>query len=169
MQTIHLPPILLPTLTSLLGLTGLAGGLYTFISPLDAIRPFGLIPPPQTPSQPSFPESKNTTSSAQPFHHALIQAYGIRNIGTGLSTLCLTWFWKIQLAGSVAERVTRKCLGICMVMGAVVGVGDAWVVLRFGVDANLKDGDRQEVRGTSRGHAIVSGVILGSGMLLLFG
>lgn len=164
MSTLPLPPILLPTLTSLLGLAGLTGGIYTFISPLSAIRPFGLIPPP--PSTKSTPSSHNDA-----FHHALIQAYGIRNIGTGLSTLLLTYFWKSQPPGSVAERVARKGLGICLVAGAVVGVGDAWIVRSFGdiSDAELGEGERREVKGAWRGHGVVSVVILGCGVGLLVG
>lgn len=103
MQPISIPPILLPTLTSALGLAGLSSGVYTFISPFDAVRPFGLVPPPTS-------HTKNSTSNSpsQPFHHALIKAYGIRNIGSGLYTLLLTYFWKSQVPGSVAEKDSHE-------------------------------------------------------------
>ncbi|KAJ8114868.1 hypothetical protein OPT61_g3355 [Boeremia exigua] len=149
--------LVLPTITTLLGLTGLTTGAATVLSgnPIDAIRPFGL-----------RPVSSDATIDASPFTRALIYTYATRNIGVGLTTLGLTIFWKMQPANSISATIGRRCLGLSMLLGTVIGVGDAILVSNFADSAGYEESI--EARKSSFGHAVAASIVLGTGGLLFW-
>ena len=152
------PSLILPTLTTLLGLTGLATGANTLLSskPIDAIRPFGL----------RAPNTTHPSTKDDPLTTALVHTYGIRNFGGALGTLGLTVFWQMQIKGSIAEGVAKRCLGLSMLLGSVVGVGDALLVNRFAEKVGGEVGE--EAKKAGFGHGIAAVVIAATGLALLW-
>lgn len=72
----------------------------------------------------------------------MIHVYGIRNLGVGLSTLGLTAFWKLSPTcrmSPLAADAAKKCLGICMMFGTLVALGDAWIVRQFANSSELEE------------------------------
>lgn len=153
----HVAPFILPALTTLLGLTGLATGANALVSnnPIDTIRAFGLRPAPN-----------NTARDLTPLTKALIHTYGIRNVGSGLTILGLTAFWKLQPHRSVARDIARRCLGLSLMLGTVVGVGDAVLVRNFAESVGSEEGE--EARKASWGHAGAAVVIAVTGTVLFW-
>ncbi|KAF2022142.1 hypothetical protein BU24DRAFT_417801 [Aaosphaeria arxii CBS 175.79] len=149
---------ILPTLTTLLGLTGVVTGANALFSskPIDAIRPFGL----------QKPIAANPSTDNDPLTTALVHVYGIRNIGGSLGTLGLTAFWQRQVKGSVAESVARRCLGLSMLLGTVIGVGDALLVNRFGDKVGGEVG--AEAKKAGLGHGVAAVIIAAIGSMLLW-
>ncbi len=147
---------ILPTLTTLLGLTGLASGTYALLNPFDAIGPFGLTPPF------SYTSTKNgkpsPSSHAQTFSQSVIRAYALRNISSGLSLLSMTAFWQLSplcKESELAAAVARKCIGLGLLVGTLVAGGDAVVVGAFGKELQEEGSDEEAVenaRGKSWGH-----------------
>lgn len=165
----------LPAITTLLGLTGLATGTMTLLArdPVDAMRAFGLsATTTHDRNASSFPPLPPPPSSS-PLTTALVRTYATRNIGGALTLLSLTAFWKMQVRGSPAEDVARRCLGLCVGLGTVVAVGDAGLVRGFAGEVEGKGrvgeggGDEeivQEARKAAWGHlgaAVVIGVVGG--------
>lgn len=156
-----IPPTLqtaaLPTFTTLLGLLSLGGGIYNFANPAAGATGFGLTPP-------------NITSTS-PFETAYIRVHGIRNIAGGLTNLALISFW--QFSGfcrdnPAAAAAVRRCLGLSLTIGTVVGLGDAWIVGRYAKD--VEEGEVKETaKGKSMGHAGMAVVIAGVGLGMLLG
>lgn len=147
----------LPVATTLLGLTSLATGAMTALSssPIDAMRSFGLRPTPQ-----------NTARDTGPFTKALVYTYASRNIGGALTTLGLTAFWQMQYSGSVAATTAKSCLGLSMLLGTVVAVGDAMLVRGY---AESVEGDLSKAaRKASVGHAVAAVIIAVIGGTLLW-
>lgn len=154
-------PLVLPTITSLLGLTGLGGGLYSFIAPEKVIRGFGLGPP---------PPKDHTSMHAQAFQRSAIYAYGIRNLASGLTVLGLTAFWQLSYSYQIdpfAAELTSRCLGICLTVGTVVALGDAWIVGQFAKSDGVSEDAKEEAGRASLGHAIVAVPVLATGIALL--
>lgn len=152
------PPLILPTLTTLLGLTGLATGANCLLSsnPIDAIRPFGL----------RTPNATHPSTNNDPLTTALVHAYGIRNFGGALGTLGLTTLWVLQVKGGVAEDVARKSLGLSMLLGTVVGIGDALLVTRFSKQVGGEVG--LEAKKAGFRHGIAAVIIATIGLSLLW-
>jgi hypothetical protein len=124
-------------------------------SPIDAIRPFGL-----------RPAANNAARENDPFTRALIHTYATRNIGGALTTLGLTTFWQMQPTNSIAATTARISLGLSMLFGAVVAIGDAVVVRRF---AERVGGEIGEEAKTGRaGHGVVAVLIAITGGALLW-
>lgn len=161
MSNQYTPPsasLVLPTVTTILGLTGLATGANTFLysRPIDATRAFGLQSPGPT----------HSSTNEDPLTTALVHAYGTRNIGGALGTLGLTAFWQMQSKGSVAEIVARRCLGLSMLLSTVVGIGDALLVNRFGGEVG---GDVGVVaKKAAFGHGIAAVIIAATGLKILW-
>jgi hypothetical protein len=147
----------LPTITTLLGLTGLTTGLLTVLSanPIDAVRPFGL-----------RPAASNVTRDNNPFTRALVYTYATRNIGGALTTLGLTTFWQMQPTNSIAATTARSCLGLSMLLGTVVAVGDAVLVSKFAEDVGGEVGEEAKIGST--GHAVAAVLIAITGGALLW-
>jgi hypothetical protein len=124
--------LILPTVTTLLGLSGLTTGAVTvfFDNPVDTVRAFGL-----------RPAASSVVRDINPFTRALVYTYATRNIGGALTTLGLTAFWEIQPANSIAATTARSCLGLSMFLGTVVAVGDAILVGNFAESMGSEIGD----------------------------
>ncbi len=149
--------LILPALTTVLGITGLTTGAMTVLSsnPVDAIRPFGLRPTPN-----------NAARDTNPFTKALVYTYATRNIGGALTTLGLTTFWQMQPTNSISATTARICLGLSLLLGTTVAVGDAVLVGRF---AESVHGEvSEEAKKSSFGHGIAAVMIFAVGGALLW-
>ncbi|KEF57117.1 uncharacterized protein A1O9_07307 [Exophiala aquamarina CBS 119918] len=131
------PTWALPTLTALIGSGGFIVGIYSFLSPVQAARVYGVDLPMLSQT---VHETKHSTKESvladqsQPnniLHHvAYIYAHGIRNFSTGLSILGLTAFWQFSpycRTSAVASSTVQKSLGIVILAGALTPVADALV------------------------------------------
>ncbi|KAI8712465.1 hypothetical protein NCS52_01344800 [Fusarium sp. LHS14.1] len=151
-----------PAFPVLLGLTGVGVGIYSFVSPLDCIRMFGL----RTPS----PNDKVLPSPhAEAFQRSAIYTYGIRNIGGGLANLGIFAFWKLSPVcqnNPDASEAVRQCLGICLILGTTVGMGDAWILRQFAKDERVQGEAKTEAAKASVNHAMTAAVILATGVFL---
>jgi hypothetical protein len=150
----------IPAFPVLLGLTGATVGLYSFLSPNQTIRKFGLCAP--------TTEKDSISSHVEAFQRSLIYAYGIRNVGTGLATLGLVGFWQFSsiCQDPLAALVARKCLGICLITGTVVALGDSWLVGQFAKDQNVLGQAKKEASAASMSHVVTSIFILATGLFL---
>ena len=160
-------PLILPTITTLLGLTGLGSGTLALTSPFGAIRAFGLGPPSSSASD----KSSTAPSHAEAFQRSVISAYGLRNLSGALTILGLTSMWKLSSlcrTSPIAAATAKKCLGIYMLIGTGVALGDAWVVRAFANVDGLEKKVEEEVKAASMGHAIVSVPIVATGVALFF-
>ncbi|RSL41163.1 hypothetical protein CEP53_012921 [Fusarium sp. AF-6] len=152
-----------PALPVLLGLTGISVGIYSFVSPTSAIRMFGLHAP--------SPTDKNLLSPhAEAFQRSVIYTYGIRNIGGGLANLGIFAFWKLSplcQTNPAASDAVRQCLGICLILGPTVGLGDAWILRKFAKNEGVQGEAKTEAAKASVNHAITAAVILATGVFLV--
>ncbi|KAI8652468.1 hypothetical protein NCS57_01310800 [Fusarium keratoplasticum] len=152
-----------PALPVLLGLTGVGVGIYSFVSPTNAIRMFGLRAP--------SPSDKNLPSPhAEAFQRSAIYTYGIRNIGVGLANLGIFAFWKLSpvcQTNPAASDAVRQCLGICLILGTTVGLGDAWIIRQFAKDEGVQGEAKTEAAKASVSHAVTAAVILATGIFLV--
>ncbi|KAF5612383.1 uncharacterized protein FSUBG_1460 [Fusarium subglutinans] len=144
----------------LFGVTGTSIGIYSFVSPYNAMRLFGLHAP---------AADKTSSSQSEAFQKSLIYATGLRNIGTGLSTLGLYAFWQfspICQVSPLAAAVTKKCLGICFMFGTFVGVGDAVIVRQFANKEYVEGEAEEKAVNASISHGITAVIILATGLFL---
>jgi hypothetical protein len=145
----------LPVFSGLLSLLALGGGIYNFIEPREGAKAFGLI------------AQSGSSSHTTAFETAYIRIHGIRNIGNGLvniSLLLYLQFSDLCQTSPIAASTVKKCIGIGLTLGTVVGLGDAWILKQF-ADSPEVDGDAAKLAAAkSTGHALTSGVILGLGL-----
>ncbi|SCO50903.1 uncharacterized protein FFNC_13479 [Fusarium fujikuroi] len=144
----------------LFGVTGTSIGIYSFVSPYNAMRLFGLHAP---------GTEKTSSFQSEAFQKSLIYATGLRNIGTGLSTLGLYAFWQfspICQVSPLAAAVTKKCMGICFMLGTFVGVGDAVIVRQFANKEYVQGEAEEKAVSASISHGITAVVILATGLFL---
>lgn len=140
----------LPGLTVLLGTGGVLGGLYSFQSPFEWARQFGVVC------------SSDSKSSLE--HRALIQTIGIRNIASGGSLLALTAFWQFSAlcrASPVAAVAVKRSLGLTLLVGTVVAMTDSVVLSQLAKGGSLSAEDEGFTTAASKGHAFISLPILG--------
>ncbi|KAF5567934.1 hypothetical protein FNAPI_510 [Fusarium napiforme] len=144
----------------LFGVTSTSIGIYSFVSPYNAMRLFGL----------HAPEAEKTSSSQSgAFQKSLIYASGLRNVGSGLSTLGLYAFWQFSPICQViplAAAITKKCMGICFMFGTFVGVGDAVIVRQFGNKEYVRGEAEEKAASASINHGITAVLILATGLFL---
>jgi len=151
-STTSLRTAVLPGLTVLLGTGGLAGGLYSFQSPIAWARTYGIICAPA--------DSKNPSSEQTAF----IQAIGARNMASGASLIALTAYWQFSAwcrASPVAALTVQRCLGFSLLVGSAVTLADAVVLSRLVKNGGLEPEAEHLTSGTSTGHAVMSLPILG--------
>ncbi|KAF5246152.1 hypothetical protein FANTH_6919 [Fusarium anthophilum] len=144
----------------LFGVTGTSIGIYSFVSPYNAMRLFGLHAP---------AADKSSSPQSEAFQKSLIYATGLRNIGTGLSTLGLYAFWQfspICRVSPLAAAVTKKCMGICFMIGTFVGVGDAVIVRQFANKEYVQGEAEDKAANASISHGITAVLILATGLFL---
>ncbi|KAJ9641292.1 uncharacterized protein PV06_08601 [Exophiala oligosperma] len=150
LSTSSLHSAVLPGLTILLGTGGLAGGIYALQSPFDWARQFGVI------------TKAGSTSSFE--QKAFIQAIGIRNLASGASLLSLTAFWQISSLcrnSPLASIAVKRTLGISLLVGTVVALGDSLVLSRLVEDGTLSSEAEGVTSDKSKGHMFMSLPILG--------
>jgi hypothetical protein len=168
------PPWALPTLTALIGSGGFIIGIYSFLSPVQAARVYGVDLPVLNHDVQATKDNKELVSSAQSQqdnisrHVAYIYAHGIRNFVTGLTILGLTGFWQFSpqcQASVIASSTAQKSLGIVILAGALTPVVDALVTSR----AAQKETESDVGRKAARAHASRSLIWLAGGLWCLFG
>ncbi|KAF4455767.1 hypothetical protein F53441_1966 [Fusarium austroafricanum] len=156
----EIPTTVASTLPLFFGLMGTSVGIYSFVSPFDAIRVFGLHPP---------ASEKASSSHSEAFQKSLIYAYGLRNVGTGLSTLGLYAFWQfspICQVSPLAAAVTKKCMGLCFMIGTFVGVGDAVIIRQFANKEDVQGEAEEKAIAASISHGVTAVLIFATGLFL---
>ncbi|KAF4342150.1 hypothetical protein FBEOM_3883 [Fusarium beomiforme] len=154
------PTTIVSAFPLLFGVIGTSVGIYSFVSPYDAIRVFGLRAP---------ATEKTTSPQSEAFQKSLVYAHGLRNIGTGLSTLGLFAFWKfspICQVSPLAAAITKKCMGIFFMFGTLVGVGDAVIIRQFANKEYVQGEAEKEAAKASISHGIAAVGIFGTGLFL---
>uniref|UniRef100_A0A4E9E7L2 Uncharacterized protein n=1 Tax=Gibberella zeae TaxID=5518 RepID=A0A4E9E7L2_GIBZA len=154
------PATIISVFPILFGVTGTSVGIYSFMSPYNAIRLFGLH---------SVSTEKTTSSDPEAFQKSLIYAFGLRNIGSGLSSLGLFAFWQfspICQLSPLAAAVTKRCMGICFIFGSLVAAGDAFIVRRFANQEHVQGETEEKATKASISHAVTGVVILATGLFL---
>ncbi|KAF5597018.1 hypothetical protein FPANT_4172 [Fusarium pseudoanthophilum] len=144
----------------LFGVTSIGIGIHSFVSPYNSMRHFGL----QAPAT-----EKTSSSQSGAFQKSLIYASGLRDIGTGLSTLCLYAFWQfspICQVSPLAAAITKKCMGICFMFRTFVEVGDAVIVRQFGNKEYVRGEAEEKAASASINHGIVAVLTLATGLFL---
>ncbi|KAM0345082.1 hypothetical protein ACHAPU_006968 [Fusarium lateritium] len=160
------PAAVASALPLLFGLTGTSIGIYSLVSPYDAIRLYGLQKPS---SRRSSSKRSSSSTESDAFQKSLIYSSGLRNIGTGLSTLGLYAFWQfspICQVSPLAGAITKKCMGICFMFATCVGVGDAVVVRQFANKEYVQGAAADKATKSSIGHGISAVLILATGLFL---
>ncbi|ETN47060.1 uncharacterized protein HMPREF1541_01250 [Cyphellophora europaea CBS 101466] len=145
----------LPIFTGLLGVVALGGGAYNFVSPLEGAKGFGLLAP------------AKDAAHADAFQEAYIRVHGIRNIGTGLSTLTLVLMWQFSdlcRTSPIAALAVKRCMGISLVLGTTVGLGDAWILKQYAESPGVGQEAVALARGKSTAHAVTALVIASVGL-----
>lgn len=140
----------LPGLTVLLGTGGVLSGLYSFQSPFEWARQFGVV---------CSSDSKSTLEQ-----RAFIQAIGVRNLSSGGSLLALTAFWQFSAlcrASPVAVVAVKRSLGLSLLIGTVVAMADSVVLSQLAKGGRLSTEEEKVTTGASKGHAFMSLPILG--------
>ncbi|KAF4997512.1 hypothetical protein FGRMN_3876 [Fusarium graminum] len=164
------PAAVASALPLLFGLTGTSIGIYSLVSPYDAIRLYGLQKPSSSSSSRRSSSRKSSSSTeSDAFQKSLVYSAGIRNIGTGLSTLGLYAFWKfspICKVSPLAGAITKKCMGICFMFATFVGVGDAVVVRQFANKDFVQGSAADKATKSSISHGISAVLILATGLFL---
>ena len=135
MSLSHPPRWALPTFTALIGSGGFIFGIYSFLSPIQAARVYGVdLPVPRHAGLDTKGADTQVATPAQSQpdgisrHVAYIYAHGIRNFSTGLSILGLTAFWQFSSlcrTSEVASSAVQKALGIVILAGALTPMADA--------------------------------------------
>lgn len=154
----------LPYITASLGVLALLGGAMNFTNPIEGAKMFGI-----TLSADSKPTSSPTATET-----AYIRIHGIRNIAAGLTNIALCAFYRFSTmtrTSPIAAEVVRTCIGISLLVGSGVAVGDGFVLNQFARDVEGTDmgevGNYAQEKGS--GH-VLTGVpiaVLGLGWLLL--
>ncbi|KAF4978006.1 hypothetical protein FZEAL_5551 [Fusarium zealandicum] len=150
-----------PALPALLGLTGVGVGIYSFVSPYDAIRKFGL--------RNSSPAKGSDSAHMEAFQRSVIYGYGIRNVGVGLANLGLVAYWRFSpecRVSPVAALIVQKCLGVCLLAGTVVGLGDAWIMRQFAKEEGVVGEAESDASKASVGHGVTAILIFATGLFL---
>lgn len=151
----------LPTLTGLMGTMGFANGLYSFNSPLDADRVFGITPP----------KAVSSSKELQTWQNAQTQARGIRNVTGGLAIMGITAFWQFSSlcrASPIAGLTAKRCLGVIFLTGSITGAVDGMVITQF-ADGEGTSGEAKELgKKTGFGHIVMAVPILALGVACFF-
>lgn len=168
------PPWALPTWTAIIGSGGFVIGIYSFLSPVNAARIYGVDLPVLNRTAHitkgntgSF--DPTTSSSANISRHvAYIYAHGIRNFVTGLTIISLTGFWQFSAqcrASATASSMAQRSLGIVILAGALTPVVDAVVTWQ----AAQNEAEPVMGKTAARAHASRSLVWIAGGLWCLFG
>lgn len=148
----------LPVFSGLLGSLSLMGGLYSFSAPEAAAKEFGIVL--DESSSPSVRASQTT----------FVQAVGLRNLVTGVSTLSILAFWQLSSicqASPVAEQTVKRILGIMLTVGTLVSMGDAYIISQYARVNGISNEAKELAKEKGMSHATLGVPILGLGLAYL--
>ena len=154
-----------PYIAAAVGSGSLIVGLYSFTSPLNAVRVYGTRPL-STTSQPDASDSPQHKSISTSWTETLALAHGVRNTATGLSILSLAAYFHAEPSPVAAEAI-KRCLGVVVLVGSIVPVGDSIVTARYMAAADVSQGDRDVAKKASAAHATRSVVWVAAGVMCL--
>lgn len=141
--------VALPGFVGILGLAGVSGGVYGLLSPIEAGRQFGI-----TTSSTTSPGSSSSSTEI-----ALIRALALRNLATGATNLALTLMWQfssLSRASPVVAHTFQQALGIGLLLGTSVAIGDAYVLIKYAKSSGLGSQASRVGREKSKGHAFTA-------------
>lgn len=134
----------LPSLTLLLGTTGVFTGLMSGSDPVQSSKMGG------------FPVSSSPPSATD---RALFRAIGARNVASGLSALSLLGLYGLARWDGlgVASTAIKRCIGACLLVGVTVGVSDGNLLLKYADEVGGQE--VEEVREKGKAHITTAGLV----------
>lgn len=145
----------LPSLTGLMNLLAIGGGLYGFVDPLVSTKGFGVAIP----------------SSPSPIETALVKVHGMRNIGIGSSGLALLLYLQfsdLPRSSPAATTAVRNLIGITLLLVAIVGVGDSYILSELSQAQGLSKETVKLAKDNSTGHVYMASLFAALGIAWLF-
>jgi hypothetical protein len=156
-----------PYIAGVVGSGSLIVGLYSFVSPLSAIRVYGSRPL----ADPDSKKSDNSSPSEPliiEWTRTLTYAHGVRNTAMGLAIVSLCGFYHIE-PSPVAANAVKRCLGVLVLVGSMIPFGDSVVTARYMAAQQLAQTDRETAKKASAAHASRSVFWLAAGLMCLLG
>lgn len=158
-----------PYVAGLIGSGSLIVGLYSFVSPLDAIRVYGVRPSRHAATMtPKEAVSSGEAELLDEWTRTLAYAHGTRNTASGLASLVVTGLYYRE-PSPVAAKAIKRCLGMLVLVGSIVPIGDTLVTARYMAAHPLQQEDRDVAKAASAAHAARSVIWLMAGALGLWG
>lgn len=154
-----------PYIAGIVGSGSLIVGLYSFVSPLSAIRVYGTRPS-SGQAQPKKDDDSSLGSLSTEWTRTLAYAHGVRNTAMGLSIISLCAYYHVE-PSPVAANAIKRCLGVLVTVGSIIPMGDAAVTARYMGAQDLAQVDRETAKKASAAHATRSVIWIGAGLMCL--
>ena len=154
-----------PYLAGLVGSGSLIVGLYSFFSPLSAIRVYGTRPLMRSAKKDDDLESGSVPAE---WTRTLAYAHGVRNTAVGPCIISLCTYYHVEATPAAAHAI-KRCLGVLVTVGSIIPMGDAIVTARYMAAHGLPQIDQETAKKASAAHATRSIIWIGTGLMCLFG
>lgn len=154
-----------PYFAGVVGSGSLIVGLYSFTSPLSAIRVYGTRP---LTSSPRKANDATTEALTTEWTRTLTYTHGVRNTAIGLSIISLCVCYHVE-PSPVAAAAIKRCLGVLVTVGSIIPMGDCMVTARYMAAQELAHVDRETAKKASAAHAARSIIWLAAGLMCLLG
>jgi hypothetical protein len=105
-------------------------------------------------------------ASSEEWSRTLIYAHGVRNVGFGAILIALATLYHSE-PSPVAAQAIKRCLGIALLLGSVIPIGDAVITARHMAAEHVPQSGRDLARKASTAHALRSLVWIGAGTLCI--
>lgn len=155
-----------PYIAGAVGSGSLIVGLYAFTSPLNVVRVYGTRPLSIAARPTEQNESAKIQSTSTSWTETLALAHGVRNTATGLSILSLATYFHLE-PSPVAAGAIKRCLGVLVLVGSIIPVGDSIVTARYMAAQDLAQTDRETAKKASAAHATRSIFWVAAGLMCL--
>lgn len=153
-----------PYVAGVVGCGSLIVGLYAFTSPLSAVRVYGTRPLSIAAQPTEQDESAKNQSVGTEWSQTLSYSLGVRNTATGLSILGLATYYHLE-PSPVAAGAIKRCLGVLVLVGSIIPVGDSIVTARYMAAQDLAQTDRETAKKASAAHATRSIFWVAAGLM----
>lgn len=155
-----------PYIAGVVGSGSLIVGLYSFTSPLSAVRVYGTRPLSISARPSEQDESAKVKSVITEWTQTLAYAHGVRNTAVGLSIISLSAYYHLE-PSPVAAEATKRCLGVLVLVGSIIPIGDSIVTARYMAAQDLAQIDRETAKKASAVHATRSIFWVAAGLMCL--
>lgn len=155
-----------PYIAGVVGSGSLIVGLYSFTSPLNAVRIYGTRPLSISAQHTEQDDSPKTKSAVNEWTQTLSYGHGVRNTATGLSIISLATYFHFEPSPVAAEAI-KRCLGVLVLVGSIIPIGDSIVTARYMAAQDLAQADRDTAKKASAAHATRSAFWVAAGLMCL--